>query len=127
MSGDAAAGMIWSGFSAKAHGEGAPVQYVFPKKGMIVWMDNVVLLKDAPNRGNALKFMDFLLEPENAAAVTNYAQYTAGVKGVGDFLDPEVANSPESNPPAGVKGVFVEACPEDVQVMYDAIWTNLKK
>lgn len=127
VSGDAAAGMIWSGFSAKARSEGAPVEYVFPKEGMIVWMDNVVLLKDAPNRENALKFMNFLLEPENAAAVTNYAQYTAGVKGVAEFLDPEVANSPESNPPADVTGVFVQACPEEVQVMYDAIWTELKK
>lgn len=127
VSGDAAAGMIWSGFSAKARAEGAPIQYVFPKEGMIVWMDNVVLLKDAPNRDNALKFMNFLLEPENAAAVTNYAAYTSGVKGVEPFLDPEVANSPESNPPADVKGVFVEACPEEVQVLYDAIWTNLKK
>ncbi|WP_353473288.1 extracellular solute-binding protein [Salipiger sp. H15] len=127
VSGDAAAGMIWSGFSAKARVEGAPIEYVFPKEGMIVWMDNVVLLKDAPNRDNALKFMNFLLEPENAAAVTNYAQYTSGVKGVEPFLDPEVANSPESNPPADAKGVFVQACPEDVQVMYDAIWTNLKK
>ncbi len=41
-------------------------------------MDNVVLLKDAPNRDNALKFMDFLLEPENIAAVTNYARYAPG-------------------------------------------------
>ena len=127
VSGDAAAGMIWSGFSAKARGEGANIEYAFPKEGYIVWMDNVVLLKDAPNRANALKFMNFLLEPENAAAVTNYAQYTAGVKGVVPFLEPAVANSPESNPPAGQKGVFVEACPEAVQVLYDAIWTNLKK
>ena len=127
VSGDAAAGMIWSGFSAKARSEGAPVEYVFPKEGMIVWMDNVVLLKDAPNRENALKFMNFLLEPENAAAVTNYAQYTAGVTGVEEFLDPAVASSPESNPPADVTGVFVQACPEEVQVMYDAIWTELKK
>ncbi|MEJ8475724.1 extracellular solute-binding protein [Roseibium algae] len=127
VSGDAAAGMIWSGFSAKARAEGANIEYAFPKEGYIVWMDNAVLLKNAPNRDNALKFMNFLLEPENAAAVTNYAQYTAGVKGVGPFLDPEVKNSPESNPPAGQKGVFVEACPEDVQVLYDAIWTNLKK
>lgn len=127
VSGDAAAGMIWSGFSAKARAEGATIEYVFPKEGMILWMDNVVLLKDAPNRDNALKFMNFLLEPENAAAVTNYAAYTSGVKGVELFLTPEIANSPESNPPEGVKGVFVQACPEDVQVMYDAIWTNLKK
>ena len=127
VSGDAAAGMIWSGFSAKARAEGAPIEYVFPKEGMIVWMDNVVLLKDAPNRDNALKFMNFLLEPENAAAVTNFAAYTSGVKGVEEFLEPEIANSPESNPPEGVEGVFVQACPEEVQVLYDAIWTNLKK
>ena len=127
VSGDAAAGMIWSGFSAKARAEGANIEYAFPKEGYIVWMDNVVLLKDAPNRENALKFMNFLLEPENAAAVTNYAQYISGVKGVDPYLDPEVKNSPESNPPAGQKGVFVEACPQETQVLYDAIWTNLKK
>ena len=65
VSGDAAAGMIWNGFSAKARKEGANVEYAYPREGYIVWMDNVVLLKDAPNRENALKFMDFLLEPEN--------------------------------------------------------------
>ena len=101
VSGDAAAGMIWNGFGAKAREEGAPIEYAFPKEGYIVWMDNVVLLKDAPNRANAIKFMDFLLEPENAAAVTNYARYTAGIKGVEPHLDPALAKSPEQNPPAG--------------------------
>jgi spermidine/putrescine transport system substrate-binding protein len=127
VSGDVDVGMIWSGFSAKARAEGANVEYAYPKQGYIVWMDNVVLLKDAPNRANALKFMNFLLEPENAAAVTNYAAYTAGVSGTEPFLTDEVRNSPESNPPAKPVGVFVQACPQDVQELYDAIWTNLKK
>jgi len=109
VSGDAAAGMIWSGFAAKARGEGAPIEYAFPKEGVIVWMDNIALLKDAPNRDNALAFMNFMLEPENAAALTNYAQYSAGVEGVTEFLDPEVANSPETNPPEGTDTGFVEA------------------
>ncbi len=91
-------------------------------------MDNVVLLKDAPNRENALKFMDFLLEPENAAAVTNFAQYTAGVANVGALLDPEIVASPELNPPSDAPaGQFVQVCEEETQVLYDAIWTNLKK
>ena len=127
VSGDAAVGMIWSGFSARARAEGANIEYAFPNEGHIVWMDNVVLLKDAPNRENALKFMNFLLEPENAAAVTNFAQYSDGVKGSAEFLDDAVRNSPESNPPATSKGVFVEVCDQAVQETYDAIWTRLKK
>ncbi len=127
VSGDASVGMIWSGFSAKAREEGANVEYAFPKEGYVVWMDNVVLLKDAPNRDNALKFMNFLLEPENAAAVTNYAAYTAGVKGTEPHLSAAVANSPESNPPASPVGEFVQACSQEVQAVYDTIWTNLKK
>lgn len=128
VSGDAAVGQIWDGFAAKGREEGANIEYAFPKEGYVVWMDNVVLLKDAPNRANALLFMDFLLEPENIAAVSNYARYVAGVKGVEPFLDPALATQPESNPPEDAgPGVFVEACPQEIQQVYDQIWTNLKK
>jgi spermidine/putrescine transport system substrate-binding protein len=128
VSGDAMAGMIYNGFSAKARAEGANVEYSYPKEGHVLWMDNMVLLKDAPNRENAIKFMNFLLEPENAAAVTNYAAYSSGVLGVEPFLDDAIKNSPENNPPAGITpGVFAEACDAETQKFYDAIWTNLKK
>jgi spermidine/putrescine transport system substrate-binding protein len=128
VSGDVAAGMIYNGFSAKARAEGANVEYVYPKEGHLVWMDNVVLLKDAPNRENALKFMAFLLDPQNSAAVTNYAAYSSPILGVDPFLDDAIKNSPENNPPAGITpGVFAQACDEETQKLYDAIWTNLKK
>ena len=128
VSGDAAVGQIWNGFSAKAREEGANIEYAYPKEGYVVWMDNVVLLKDAPNRDAALKFMDFLLKPENAAVVTNFAQYTAGVKGVMPLLDESLRTSPETNPPAEAPdGTFIEVCDEETQATYDAIWTRLKK
>ena len=128
VSGDAAAGMIYNGFSAKARAEGANVEYAYPKEGFVVWMDNVVLLKDAPNRDNALKFMNFLLDPENAAAVTNYAAYTSGVVGVEPFLDEAIKSSPENKPPADApKAEFVPPCPPEVVEIYNKIWTNLKK
>lgn len=128
VSGDVAVGQIYDGFGAKARAEGANVEYAFPTQGYVVWMDNVVLLKDAPNRENALKFMDFLLEPENIAAVSNYARYGAGVTGADAFMDPTLATQPESNPPetAG-EGVFIQVCDQETQEVYDRIWTALKK
>ena len=128
VSGDAAVGMIYDGFSAKAREEKSSITYAFPKEGYVVWMDNVVLLNDAPNRDNAIKFMDFLLEPENIAAVSNYARYGLGVTGAGEFLDPALATLPESNPPADAgAGAFIEVCDEATQAVYDQIWTNVKK
>lgn len=128
VSGDAVVGQIYDGFAAKAREEGANVEYAYPVQGYVAWMDNVVLLQDAPNRENALKFMDFLLEPENIAAVTNYARYNAGVDGVEQYLDPALALQPEKSPHANAgPGVFIEVCSQEVQAVYDKIWTNLKK
>ena len=45
--------MIYNGFSAKAREEGANIEYAYPDQGYVVWMDSVVLLKDAPNREKA--------------------------------------------------------------------------
>lgn len=127
VSGDATVGMIYDGFSAKARAEKPSITYAFPTQGYVVWMDNVVLLKDAPNRDSAIAFMDFLLEPENIAAVSNYARYGLGVTGAGEFLDPELATLPESNPPATAgAGAFIEVCDQETQAVYDQIWTNLK-
>lgn len=128
VSGDAAVGQIYNGFSGKAREEGANVEYAFPKQGYVAWMDNVVLLKDAPNRDAAIKFMDFMLEPENAAAVSNFAQYNAGVKGADGFYGDVLKNSPEHNIRQGAPdGTVIEACSEDAQKLYDAVWTRLKK
>ncbi len=125
VSGEAAVGMIYNGFGARARAENASLEYANPKEGIVLWMDNVVLLKDAPNRDNALNFMNFLLEPENAAALSDYARYRSGVIGAMELTGEDLRTAPELEAPAA--GEFVQSCEEDVQVIYDTIWTNLKK
>jgi spermidine/putrescine transport system substrate-binding protein len=127
VSGDAAAGMLWNGFGMRAREEKATLKYSYPKEGMTAWMDNIVVFKGAQNVENAKKFMNFMMEPENAAALTNFARYTAGVKGTEPFLDDALKTAYEVNPPEGVSMEFVEPCEDDVIRLYDRIWTNLLK
>jgi spermidine/putrescine transport system substrate-binding protein len=127
VTGDAAAGQIYNGFGMRARAERASLKYAYPKEGYTGWSDNMVVIKGAPNLENAKLFMDFMLEPENAAKLTNFARYSAGVKGVEPFLDKELTAAPEVNPPAEPKPEFVPPCDEKVVQFYDKIWTNLLK
>jgi spermidine/putrescine transport system substrate-binding protein len=128
ISGDAAAGMIWNGMGLRARTEKPSLQFAYPKEGMTAWADNMVVLKDAPNLENAKLFMNFMLEPENAATLTNFASYSAGVEGTEPFLDKKFVGALEMNPPAGApKPEFVPPCDPEVVKLYDRLWTNLLK
>ena len=127
-SGDAIVGMIWNGFGMRARDERSTLRYAYPKEGLTAWMDNLVILKDAPNLENAKLFLNFMMDPENAGTLTNFARYTAGVMGTEPYLLPELADAYELNPPAGAPTPeFVPPCDEEVIRFYDRIWTNLLK
>ena len=60
------------------------MKFIFPKEGATLWMDNVAILKGAPNLENAKLFMNFVMDPENAALISAFAKYNNGVSGSGD-------------------------------------------
>ena len=127
VSGDAAAGQIWNGFGMRARMERPSLKYAYPKEGLTAWMDNLVVFKGAPNLENATKFLNFMLIPENAAMLTNFARFTAGVDGTEPFLDADLKLAPEVNPPVDAFLEFVPPCEDKMIQMYDRIWTNLLK
>ncbi|RQW61868.1 extracellular solute-binding protein [Vibrio viridaestus] len=128
VSGDASVSMLWNGMALRARMEKPSLKYAYPKEGMTAWADNIVVLKDAENIENAKLFMNFMLEPENAAALTNFAGYTAGVNGTSPYLDDKFKDALELNPPTDApKAEFVPPCDPDVVRLYDRIWTNLLK
>ena len=129
VSGDAAAGMNFNGFSMKARLEKSTLKYAYPREGMVGWQDNLVVPKDAPNLGNAKLFMNFMLDPENQAALTNFAKYTSPLKAelVAPHLDADLISAPELNPPAHARAEFVPPCSKEVTRLYDRIWTDLLK
>lgn len=128
VSGDASVGMIWNGFGMRAREEKPSLKYSYPKEGLTAWMDNIVVMKDAPNLENAKLFQNFMMDPENAATLSNFARYANGIKGTKPYLDAELVEAYELNPPEGAPTPeFVPPCDEEVVRFYDRIWTNLLK
>jgi spermidine/putrescine transport system substrate-binding protein len=126
--GDAAVGMMWNGMGMRARAERATLKYAYPKEGFTAWMDNIVVLKGAPNIENAKLFMDFMMRPENAAMASNFARYASPILGTEPFLDPELMAAYEINiPETAPEPEFVPPCDPKVVKAYDRIWTDLLK
>jgi spermidine/putrescine transport system substrate-binding protein len=118
---------MWNGATMRARLQNPDIQYIYPKEGVLGWMDNLALAKGAPNKENALKFMEFMLQPENAAIQSNFARYSNGIIGSEEFMDDELSTAPEVVPPADAKIIFSSACPEAAIQLSDRVWTKLKQ
>ena len=64
---EAAVGLVWSGEAAAIMDENPNLEYVVPVEGSNIWFDNMVIPTTAKNVEAAHKFINFMLDPENAA------------------------------------------------------------
>jgi len=117
----------WSGKAQATRMQKASFKYVYPKEGVVGWMDNVAVPKNAPDLENAKKFLNFLMDPENIALEQTSTGYQSAVTGSNKFLSADLGSSPEFNPPADLKIVFAPSCPEKATQAYDRIWTKLRQ
>ena len=128
-SNDVVASVNWNGSTMRVRQANPDVVYGYPKEGYPMWMDSVAILKDAPNPENAKLFVNFILDPENAAMISAFAKYANGVSGSDQYMPEEMKTAPEIVVPAADKsaGHFLPTCSAKAQEYYTAIWTELQK
>jgi len=73
---EAAIGVIYSGEAIFTQRENADLEYVIPKEGTNVWIDSWVIPKNAPNKENAEKFIDFMCREDVALKNFEYITYS---------------------------------------------------
>jgi spermidine/putrescine transport system substrate-binding protein len=125
---DYAASVDWNGSSMRSRLANPDVAYGYPQEGYGLWMDSVVLLKDAKNVDNAYLFMDFIMDPENAAMLSAFARYGNGIKGSDAFMPEDMKTAPEIATPPELAGAgqFVVSCTGKALDYQTAIWTQLQ-
>jgi len=51
--------------------------YVVPDEGSVIWVDSMMIPKDAPNVALAHAFIDYILHPQVGADISNYTTYAS--------------------------------------------------
>jgi spermidine/putrescine transport system substrate-binding protein len=112
---DLAIGNIWvaHGYSndmfraredARTAGRPFTVSFVTPKEGAVLAVDNWVLHKSGPRPDLAHKFIDFMLEGENAADVSNLIGAGNTNSAAMAYIKPDIAAEPAIFPPTDMLG-----------------------
>ncbi|MDI5994845.1 extracellular solute-binding protein [Pseudomonas sp. MDMC216] len=91
--------------AARAAEAGQPfeVLYRIPREGTLIWFDTLAIPADAPHPGNARAFIDFMLQPEAIAELTNELFFANANYAATPLLDEAVSGDPDIYPPEAVR------------------------
>ena len=126
-SGDLAAAHYFVGAMMYVLKKPAELGYVIPAEGATMYQENMCVLKSAPNKANARRFLEFYLRPE--VSVLNTIQQKNGTVNRASLklLPPEMRDNPNINPPEAVRAKLqiFEDLGKDLKT-YDRAWTKIK-
>lgn len=126
---EAAIGVIYSGEAIYTQRENPDLEYVIPEEGTNVWIDSWVILKDAPNKENAEKFIDFMCRPDIAVKNFEYITYSTPNEAARELIeDEDIKNSKIAFPDLSQYDnleVFVYLG-EEGDALYNELWKEVK-
>lgn len=132
--GEICAAVGWSGdvfqaqFRASEAENGVEIAYTIPTEGAQMWFDQMAIPADAPNVEGAHKFINFILNAENAAAASNYVYYANGNAASQPMLEEDLIGDPAIYPDEATLSNLYTVQPYDpkVQRVVTRTWTSVK-
>ncbi|MDW8443546.1 MAG: extracellular solute-binding protein [Acetobacteraceae bacterium] len=123
-SGDA----IQAAARAREAGRGVEIRYVAPEEGAQLWFDVLAIPRDAPNPAAAHRFIDFLLQPDVMAAITNAVKYPNAVPASAPMIAEEVKRDRYVYPATEDFARFftVAAVPQAAERARSRLWARFK-
>ncbi len=100
----------WDATAWSLHMKKPELEYRIPKEGAVGWIDTFAISAGAENIDGAYKWINFVMNPENAAVIANKTGYSMASKGYLKLVSPERAKLfKDSFPPdvvANIKWYF---------------------
>jgi putrescine transport system substrate-binding protein len=120
--------VIQAAARAEEASKGVEIAYVMPKSGAHLWFDLLAIPADAPNPEAALAFINFLLQPEVMAAVTNKVRYPNALPASRALVLPAVRDDPNVYPTAeALMNAFVPGTPPSaIERQRTRLWSRFR-
>ncbi len=129
IGGEAAIGVIYSGEAIYTQKENPDLVYVVPEEGTNVWIDAWVILKNAPNKENAEKFIDFMCRADIALMNFDYITYSTPNVAARELIEDENIKNSEIAFPDLSQYDNLETyiyLGEDGDSLYNELWKEVK-
>ncbi len=133
-SGEICVAVGWNGDMLQARDRGAEaaspvrVTYAIPKEGAINYFDMLAVPTDAPHPGNAHEFINFIMDPEVIAKVSNKVRFANGNLASLPLISEQVRNDPAIFPGPEIRATLrqdLAESPEFSREMNRA-WTRIR-
>ncbi|MEO1000242.1 MAG: polyamine ABC transporter substrate-binding protein [Pseudomonadota bacterium] len=132
--GDICVSVGWSGdvFQAQARAaeaeNGVEIAYVIPKEGALQWFDMMAIPADAPNPELAHQFINFIMDAQVTADITNYVWYANANAASMPLVDAEITADPGIFPTEEAKANLWGAEIYDARTdrVVNRLWTEVK-
>ena len=86
--------------AADAAGKAVTFGYHIPREGTTVWMDTMAIPVDAQHPEYAYAFINFVMRPQNMAAITNFTGYPTANAKARPAVDASMRDNPDIYPQA---------------------------
>lgn len=119
-------------FQARSRAEeakkGVNIGYAIPKEGANLWFDLLAIPKDAKNVKEAHAFINYLLQPEVIAKVSDYVGYANPNPKAGELMNAELRQDETVYPPQAVmdKLYVMKELPPQLLRLETRSWTRVK-
>ena len=126
LAGDLTLAMCYSVDAINVIRENPKLKYVIPRSGSSLWTDTIVIPKSAPHIDEAYAWINFMLQPEVAATISERMNIATPNSAGFEKLPNEIKNNQNLFPPAAV----LEKCERitplgDIEDIYERYWTRL--
>lgn len=122
IAGDVWVAQLWDGDTLQAKAANPNLDFALPKEGSTLWVDSLVVPRDAPHPRAAHEFMNFVLRPDVGAKISEFTGY-----GTPNRAAQAKIEHPIAFPTAAQLAIleYQQDLGRDT-LLWDRIWTEIK-